>query len=95
VGAVLRWEYSTNGGSSWVTVNSTAASLTYSNIPATRLYRAVVQNGICALAYSSGAVVSVIPPFPSIPGYCQSRKYLPGRIISLKCQQRVPGQWHQ
>jgi hypothetical protein len=60
-GTIIRWESSTNGGGSWTPISNTAATLNYTNISQTTLYRAVIQSGVCPLAYSLNAVVSVIP----------------------------------
>ncbi len=59
-GAVIRWELSTDGGTTWSTVANTTSSLTYSAITATTMYRAVVQNGVCVSANSSAVTITVI-----------------------------------
>ncbi|MES2645342.1 MAG: Ig-like domain-containing protein, partial [Bacteroidota bacterium] len=64
---VLRWEYSTDAGANWTTVGNTSTSLIYSNITQTRLYRAVIQSGVCGFAYSTYSAVGIIPPFPPTP----------------------------
>lgn len=58
-GNVIRWEYSTNGGSTWNTINNNSTSLSYSNITQTTLYRAVVQSGVCSFAYSGTVTITV------------------------------------
>ena len=64
-GSVTRWEFSTNGGNSWSAVapSNTTTSLTYTNLTATTLFRAVIQSGVCATANSSTTIVTVNPPF--------------------------------
>jgi gliding motility-associated-like protein len=59
-GAVLDWEYSSNGGSVWNSLGSTSNTYNYINQPSTYLYRAMVQNGSCSIAYSDTAEVEVL-----------------------------------
>jgi gliding motility-associated-like protein len=59
VGNVLRWEYSSDGGNTWIYINNTTNSITYSNISATTYYHAVVQNNICGSATSSNDTITV------------------------------------
>lgn len=51
-GSVSRWESSTNGGTTWVPIANTATSLNYTLAAQTTYYRALVQSGACAAAYS-------------------------------------------
>lgn len=60
-GAVVQWEFSTNGGGSWTTIANTTTSQPYNNITVTTVYRALVQNGACASQYSSTATITVVP----------------------------------
>jgi hypothetical protein len=60
-GSIARWEYSTNGGSSWTTIANTTTSQTYSNITQTTQYRAVVKSGVCASVNSNPATITVNP----------------------------------
>jgi len=61
-GTILRWENSVNGGITWGNINNGgSATYNYSNIYQTTLYRAVVQNGTCAIKNSSSATVTVSP----------------------------------
>lgn len=61
VGNILRWEASTDGGSTWVAIANTTSTYTYSNILKTTAYRAVVQSGKCASAISTASTISLIP----------------------------------
>lgn len=63
LGSVLRWESSTDGGTTWVTaVNTTTTNTyTYSNITVSTQYRAVVQNGQCAIGNSTATAITVTP----------------------------------
>ncbi|RYF76284.1 MAG: hypothetical protein EOO39_05760 [Cytophagaceae bacterium] len=58
VGAIIRWEYSINGGSSWITIANTNITQSFTNITSPRLYRVVVGNN-CGQAISSVAAVSL------------------------------------
>lgn len=58
-GNVVRWEQSINGGGTWTTIANTTTTQAYTNLTTTTLFRAVVQNGVCATANSSNATVTV------------------------------------
>ncbi|SDX53624.1 LamG-like jellyroll fold domain-containing protein [Flavobacterium degerlachei] len=60
-GNIIRWEYSINAGINWNTLSNTTNSYAYSSIPQTRIYRAVIQSGNCAISYSNIVTVSVVP----------------------------------
>lgn len=60
-GSVVRWERSTNSGSSWTTINNTTTSLSYLNLTTTTLYRAVVQSGVCPQGNSNASTITVVP----------------------------------
>jgi hypothetical protein len=60
-GSVVRWESSINGGTTWSPITNTTSTLTYTNIPLTTRYRAVVQSGACALLASSQTVITTFP----------------------------------
>ncbi len=60
-GSVIRWESSIDGGNTWAAISNTAASYNYIALNDTTIFRAVVQNGTCGIAYSSTSVVVVIP----------------------------------
>lgn len=59
-GTIVRWEYSTDGGSNYTPILHTAATYTYNNLNTTTIFRAVVGNGTCAPAYSSTATITVL-----------------------------------
>ena len=62
VGNVIRWEYTTTGGATWLPIANTTTSYTYTNITQSTIFRAVVQNGsVCNIAYSLATMVNVIP----------------------------------
>ncbi|WEK33802.1 MAG: PKD domain-containing protein [Candidatus Pseudobacter hemicellulosilyticus] len=58
-GEILRWEQSVNGGQSWNSVLSTLPVYNYANLATSTWYRAVVQSGLCAPAYSSATLITV------------------------------------
>ena len=60
-GDVQRWEYSTNGGSTWNTISTTSTSYTATNLTQTMDYRVVVQSGVCNETTSLVATVTVDP----------------------------------
>ena len=64
-GSVIRWEFSDDNGGLWNPVANSTTSLSYSNVAVNRLYRAVVQNGLCPEAYSIPALISMNPLSPA------------------------------
>src|SRR2546428_1202797 len=62
MGPILRWESSTDGGTTWDQISNTSTTQTYSTIQ-NIIYRAVIQNG-ASIVYSKNAVVNVIPAYP-------------------------------
>jgi hypothetical protein len=62
------WEQSTNGGGvgTWgppsaSNTSSTTSALTFTNLTQTTIFRAVIKSGVCSIAYSTNALVNVIP----------------------------------
>ncbi|MCH8318710.1 MAG: PKD domain-containing protein, partial [Bacteroidetes bacterium] len=60
-GTVLRWQYSTNGGATWINISNTSTTQSYSNLTTTTMYRAVVKSGVCPAAISAAATITVAP----------------------------------
>ncbi|WP_217998271.1 T9SS type A sorting domain-containing protein [Flavihumibacter petaseus] len=58
-GDIQLWEYSTNNGQTWNTIQSTATSQPYNNLTTTRRYRALVKLGTCPAAYSAEGIVTI------------------------------------
>lgn len=58
-GSVINWEFSTDGGSTWLNLSNTTTSQSYNNLTIPTLYRAVVQNASCATAISSIASMTI------------------------------------
>ncbi|MGM9476667.1 PKD domain-containing protein [Pedobacter sp. GSP4] len=61
VGNIIRWERSIDNGGTWSTITSTANPYVFSNLTITTQYRAVVQSGSCAEAFSTVSTVTVNP----------------------------------
>lgn len=61
IGAIQKWQYSLDGGITWIDTAHTALTITYSNLTATRRYRVQVQSGACSAALSSVAIITVSP----------------------------------
>lgn len=58
-GSVVRWESSTNGGTTWTTIAHTATTYTAENISQNTRYRAVVKSGACAEANANDTEITV------------------------------------
>jgi hypothetical protein len=59
-GNVIRWEYATNSNfTSNTDITSTSTTLTATNVPSDRYYRAVVKSGSCPEANSNGELIDV------------------------------------
>jgi hypothetical protein len=57
---ILRWEYSTNAGRTWTTINNTSdIQIPLPNLSAT--YRVVLEGGQCGIAYSPTSIIVFIP----------------------------------
>lgn len=55
----MQWEYSTDGGISWISILNTTNSQSYSNLAAPTIYRALVQSGVCLPQYSAQSTFSI------------------------------------
>jgi len=63
VGAILRWESSTdNFTTNPNLIPNTAATQSYNNLGITTQFRAVVQNSVCSIQYSTVATITVNQP---------------------------------
>ena len=61
-GAILRWEFSVLGSSSWTSIANTTNTLTYNNLNTTTSYRVAVQSGSCNTLYSNNVTITVLQP---------------------------------
>lgn len=67
-GNIVRWETSTNAGVIWTSIANTNNTYNYSNITQTTIFRAVIQNQPnCTIAYSTSAMVNIIPNIRPAP----------------------------
>lgn len=72
-GSVLKWETSTNNGTSWTAIANTTSTINYLNLTTTTWYRAIVQSGFCPQATSTITKITVVPTVtPSNAGVDQS-----------------------
>lgn len=60
-GSVQKWQYSTNNGVNWRDTQIVATGIDYTNLTTTRIYRAVIKNGVCAEQMSIPSKVTVNP----------------------------------
>jgi gliding motility-associated-like protein len=58
-GNVLNWEYSTDGGSTWLSLSNTTTTQSYTDVSTPTLYRAKVQNATCTAAFSDTASLTI------------------------------------
>lgn len=84
-GNIIRWEYSTDGGNTWIYISNTTSSHIYNNLTTTTIYHAVVQNSFCGFAISSNDTITVTPPSNagSIGGAFPGCAYANGGILTL------------
>jgi hypothetical protein len=61
VGSVVRWEYSTIGGSGWANISNTVNTYNAVDLMETTSYRALVHHGVCDDVYSSIFTITVNP----------------------------------
>jgi gliding motility-associated-like protein len=60
-GSILQWEYSINGGTSWITTPVNTSTYNFSNLTQNTLYKVQVLNGTCPPVYSNTLLVSINP----------------------------------
>lgn len=60
-GSPTSWESSTDGGLIWTPIANTTLNQSYLDLLDTTLYRSIVQNGVCAAAYSDTVTITVDP----------------------------------
>nr|WP_121269656.1 PKD domain-containing protein [Pedobacter schmidteae] len=61
IGNVVRWESSTDGGTTWQQIANTTTTLTYLNLTTTTQYRAIVRNGNCDEKPTNTTIITVTP----------------------------------
>lgn len=60
VGAVVDWQFSTNGGATWTTIANTTTTQNYLNLTQTTMYRARVRSNPCATLIATPATITVV-----------------------------------
>jgi gliding motility-associated-like protein len=60
-GDILNWEYSQDGGTTWIPIANTTDALTYLNLTDTTMYQVQVQNNLCPSVYSAAITLTLIP----------------------------------
>jgi hypothetical protein len=61
-GNIIHWESSTDNGNSWNAIANTSSALSYNNLTATTIYRALIQNGVCASQYANNVTITIDAP---------------------------------
>jgi gliding motility-associated-like protein len=91
IGDVQYWLESTDGGSSWTTINETTATITTNPIGSETIYQVVVQNGVCQ-SDTSNIVTIAILPFPNVDAGADVT-ILEGDTTTLSGSGGVAGIW--
>lgn len=60
-GTINKWQYSTNSGGTWNDTAIVSSTLSYQQLTKTRLYRAEIKNGVCAIQTAIPATITVNP----------------------------------
>ena len=58
-GTILRWEQSVDNGINWTSITNTTSTYTSGALLTTTQYRVAIQNGVCPVAFSSVATITV------------------------------------
>ena len=62
-GTINEWQYSTDGGLTWITYSLTSnSSINFANLVDTTLFRAEIESGNCGIEYTERVLLNVIPP---------------------------------
>ena len=60
-GSILGWQYSTDGGGTWINLSNASTTQSYNNITVATKYRTQVQNGACTPVYSDVSTITIDP----------------------------------
>lgn len=84
-GNIVRWEFSIDGGATWVYINDTTTTHIYNNLTTTTIYHAVLQNSICNFVTSSNDTITVTPVSDAgdINGTVSGCAYANGATLTL------------
>ena len=58
-GRIVKWQFSTNNGTSWTDTVTSSRILNYLNLLNTTIYRVVVQAGVCGSTFSDTATITI------------------------------------
>jgi len=91
VGDVQYWLESTDGGTTWTTINETTPTITTNNINTPTMYQVVIQSGICQPDSSNIITINVLP-LPNVDAGADVT-IMEGDTISLSGTGGVAGIW--
>ncbi|HLP11025.1 MAG TPA: gliding motility-associated C-terminal domain-containing protein [Flavobacteriales bacterium] len=60
-GSVVEWQFSNDGGFTWLPIANTTTQQAYNNLATTTLFRTLIQNGVCPASNSTPATITVDP----------------------------------
>lgn len=69
-GDILNWNYSTDAGITWIPIVNDTNFYNYTNLTATTIFTATIQNGVCPSGNSAIATITVTSP--PVPGAVSS-----------------------
>ncbi|MBS1510792.1 MAG: M36 family metallopeptidase [Bacteroidetes bacterium] len=65
-GNIIRWEQSTNGGTTWTTIANTSSTYIVTNLTVTTMFRAVIQATGCTAVNSATSTLNVVSGIPPL-----------------------------
>jgi hypothetical protein len=95
IGNIIRWERSDDGGVTWMNLgNISSTYMEIPGIPGTRMYRVVIQNNPCDIAYSNILTIIIhpliLPLFDAISPVCEGDYISPLPVLS---NNGITGSW--
>ncbi|MBK9043462.1 MAG: T9SS type A sorting domain-containing protein [Saprospiraceae bacterium] len=60
-GDIIKWQSSTNGGTTWIDIAHNAVAYNASNLSTNTQFRTEVKSGVCPSSYSNTAIITVSP----------------------------------
>ncbi|HYG50314.1 MAG TPA: PKD domain-containing protein, partial [Flavobacteriales bacterium] len=60
-GTVVEWQFSSDGGFTWLPIANTTSQQAYNNLTTSTLFRTLIQSGVCPSATSTPATITVDP----------------------------------
>ncbi|MFZ6024177.1 MAG: PKD-like domain-containing protein [Bacteroidota bacterium] len=93
-GDILRWEFSTSGGSTWNNIANTTNTLAYTNLNTTTSYRVAIQSGSCNPLYSNSVTITVLQPVTvANAGADQTRCNAAATVLQANLPSSGTGSW--